>query len=108
MKAYRLLDTKRGFIELTGMAREWYEVTHRAKRHICMDDCTEAHEEYGKRLLSNENVELFHIMEPGKVVTIEHKGDPVYLMTNDITRYNIIHHSPMMCSLNLPSKLTAY
>lgn len=102
MKAYRLLDTKRGFIELTGMAREWYEVTHRAKRHICMDDCTEAHEEYGKRLLSNENVELFHIMEPGKEVTIEHKGDPVYLMTNDITRYSIIHHSPMMCSLNLP------
>lgn len=102
MKAYRLLDIRRGFLELTDTDMHWFEVTRRAKRHICIDDCTEAHEEYGKRLIANESVELFHIMEPGKVLTIEHRGDPVYLMTSDISQYNIIHHSAMMCSINLP------
>lgn len=101
MKTYRLLDIKRGFIELTDTDLYWMGVTKKAKRHVLMDDCHFAHAEYGNRLIANENAELLHILEPGKVVTIEHRGNPVYLITTDITQYNIVHHSPMMLSINL-------
>lgn len=101
MKTYRLLDIERGFIELQDKDLYWLKVTKKAKRHVLLDDCPFAHAEYGSRLIANENVELIHILEPGKVVTIEYRGNPVYLITDDIIQYNIVHHSPMMCSINL-------
>ncbi len=102
MRVYRLLNIERGLVELSNEDKYWFDVTKRAKRHTCMDNCELAHEVYGNLLLNNECTDLFHIMEPGKIVTIEHQGLPVYVFTSDITKYHVIHHSPLILSISLP------
>lgn len=107
MEIYRLMDTYSGYIELNSMGYDWFDVALSAKRHLLVDACELAHEEYGKRVLANKLPELLHIMEPGKIVTVS-IDEPVYLLTNHIADYRILHHSGGMCTVNLPSYLTAY